>query len=112
MKIVEEDSWKRSVSLDKDYDYFTKHRKIIRDIALNHNLRFRWFCSFEKKLKQGNSVFIDEAVINFTDNQFKIFVHYDMVIYDTPRFKRSILGFAKDLELRTKRKVNVIFSNI
>lgn len=109
MKIVEEDSWKRSVSLDKDYDYFTKYREIVRDIALKHSLRLRWYCSFEKKLKQGYSVFIDEASINFVDNQFKVIVHYDMVIYDKPRFKKSILGFAKDLELRTKRKVIVIF---
>jgi hypothetical protein len=109
MKIVEEDSWKKCVSSDKDYDYFAKHRKIIRDIALNHDLRFRWFFSFEKNLKQGNGLFTDEATIDFLDNQFKVIVHHGMVIYDKPRFKRSILGFAKDLELRTKRKVVLIF---
>jgi len=109
MKIVETKRWKKKLSDEHNYDFFHKSRGIIRSIAKKCGLRLRVFrvIGDDPFLKQG-WVFVDKASIHFSNNKFKVVLDSDSTIYDFKRFKKSLIGFAKELETKTKRKVNLI----
>lgn len=103
MKVIKHESWVLNHVQEKDDDFLQNNYELIRQIAKKNSLRVNRFLT---KLVQGR-IFLNLAEFGFKNGAFEINIHSGLAPYEFPDFEKHVVAFAKDLELKTKKKVTL-----